>query len=70
MKTLPSLVRIGGALVVATAMSMSVSGCATPVGVSVAPTYVAPGPGWYWAHHGYYGWGWYHPVYGWHRGWA
>jgi len=41
-----------------------------PAGVVyVAPTYVAPGPGWGWRYHAEYGWGWYHPRYGWHRGW-
>ena len=69
MKTLPTLTRVGAALVVATAASLS--GCATPVGVTyVAPAYAVPAPGYYWAHHAHYGWGWYHPVYGWHRGWA
>jgi hypothetical protein len=41
-----------------------------PAGVAyVAPTYESPGPGWGWRYHEKYGWGWYHPEYGWHRGW-
>ena len=41
-----------------------------PVGVAyVAPTYAIPGPGYLWRYHPHYGWGWWHPVYGWHRGW-
>ena len=41
-----------------------------PAGVVyVGPTYFSPGPGWRWAYHENYGWGWHHPGYGWHRGW-
>ena len=41
-----------------------------PVGVAiVGPTYASPGPGWAWRYHPHYGWGWYHPHIGWHRGW-
>ena len=41
-----------------------------PVGVAiVGPTYVSPGPGWGWRYHPRYGWGWYNPHAGWHRGW-
>ncbi len=41
-----------------------------PAGVVyVAPTYVSPGPGYVWAYHATYGWGWHHPQYGWHQGW-
>ena len=41
-----------------------------PFGVAyVEPVYAIPGPGYIWAYHGVYGWGWYHPQYGWHRGW-
>ncbi|MEO8924987.1 MAG: hypothetical protein ABI330_19545 [Caldimonas sp.] len=41
-----------------------------PAGVVyVAPTYASPGPGWRWAYHARYGWGWHHRDYGWHRGW-
>ena len=42
---------------------------AAPVGVVVAPTYAIPGPGYVWAYHPHYGYGWYHPQRGWHRGW-
>jgi len=43
---------------------------AAPPGVAyVAPTYAIPGPGYVWAYHAHYGWGWHHPQYGWHRGW-
>ncbi len=42
---------------------------APPGVVYVQPTYAAPGPGWVWEYHSYYGWGWHHPHYGWHRGW-
>ena len=37
--------------------------------VYVAPTYESPGVGWVWEYHPVYGWGWHHPVHGWHRGW-
>ena len=41
-----------------------------PAGVIyVAPTYVAPGPGFIWSHHARFGWGWHHPQHGWHKGW-
>jgi hypothetical protein len=41
-----------------------------PAGVAyVAPTYAVPGPGYLWAYHPRYGWGWNHPAWGWHRGW-
>ena len=41
-----------------------------PPGVAyVGPTYAIPGPGYVWAYHAHYGWGWRHPQYGWHRGW-
>ncbi|SCX70326.1 hypothetical protein [Variovorax sp. EL159] len=41
-----------------------------PAGVVyVRPTYAIPGPGYVWHYHVHYGWGWYHPHYGWHRGW-
>ena len=35
----------------------------------VPPAYAIPGPGYVWAHHPQYGWGWHHPTYGWHKGW-
>ena len=45
-------------------------GYSAPAGVVyVAPDYAAPGPGWGWRYHAQYGWGWYHPEHGWHRGW-
>jgi hypothetical protein len=37
--------------------------------VYVAPTYAMPAPGYLWRFHASYGWGWYHPSHGWHRGW-
>ena len=41
-----------------------------PAGVTyVAPTYAIPGPGYVWAYHPRWGWGWNHPAWGWHRGW-
>jgi hypothetical protein len=41
-----------------------------PAGVAyLAPTYAMPGPGYVWQYHPRYGWGWRHPVHGWHRGW-
>jgi hypothetical protein len=43
---------------------------AVPPGVAyVAPTYPMPAVGFVWEYHPRYGWGWHHPVYGWHRGW-
>ena len=45
-------------------------GVVVPPGVVyVAPTYLSPGPGYVWAYHPRFGWGWRHPRYGWHRGW-
>ena len=45
-------------------------GYAPPPGVVyVQPTYAVPGPGYVWAYHPHYGWGWRHPDHGWHRGW-
>lgn len=41
-----------------------------PAGVAyIAPTYAIPAPGYEWRYHRTYGWGWWHPHYGWHRGW-
>ena len=37
--------------------------------VYVQPTYAAPAVGFTWVYHPRYGWGWYHPHEGWHRGW-
>ena len=60
-------------------LSLSLSACivapvrplyAAPPGVVyVAPTYAIPAPGYVWAYHANFGWGWHHPQYGWHRGW-
>lgn len=59
-------------------MAMSLSACVVapvayreppPRVAYVAPTYPCPGPGWVWAVHPAYGWGWHHPARGWHRGW-
>ena len=37
--------------------------------VYVAPTYALPAPGFVWRYNARFGWGWYHPQRGWHRGW-
>ena len=37
--------------------------------ITVAPTYAMPAPGYVWVQHPRFGWGWRHPVHGWHRGW-
>ena len=60
-------------------LTVSLSGCiiapiqpayGAPAGVAyVGPTYAMPGPGYAWAYHANYGWGWHSPRYGWHRGW-
>lgn len=43
---------------------------APPPGVVyVRPAYASPGAGYIWRYHRAYGWGWWHPRYGWHRGW-
>ena len=42
---------------------------APPSVTYVAPTYALPGPGYVWAYHPRYGWGWHHPAWGWHAGW-
>jgi hypothetical protein len=40
-----------------------------PYGVAyVAPTFAIPGPGYVWAYHAGFGWGWHHPQYGWRHG--
>lgn len=62
-----------------TALSAVLAGCVVapppgpphpPVGVAyIAPTYAIPAPGYQWRYHATYGWGWWHPHYGWHRGW-
>jgi hypothetical protein len=45
-------------------------GVVVPNGVVyVAPTYPAPAVGFIWSYHPVYGWGWFHPHRGWHRGW-
>lgn len=61
-------------LIPAVAVVAALSGCVVaPPTVRPAyvaqPTYASPGPGWVWEYHSYYGWGWHHPHYGWHRGW-
>ncbi|MDD5277069.1 MAG: hypothetical protein PHR16_13425 [Methylovulum sp.] len=33
----------------------------------VRPAYPIPAPGYLWRQHPGYGWGWYHPRFGWHR---
>jgi hypothetical protein len=64
----------------ATLLAVGLAGCVVapveptymgppPGVVYVAPTYPTPGPGYAWSYHGNYGWGWYHPGRGWHRGW-
>lgn len=67
------------ALVSAALLAALLSGCVVapvgpaygpPPGVAyIAPTYAVPGPGYLWAYHPRYGWGWHHPQQGWHRGW-
>jgi hypothetical protein len=42
---------------------------APPNVVYIAPAYAIPGQGYEWRYHDRYGWGWYHPANGWHRGW-
>ena len=42
---------------------------APPGVVYIAPTYALPAPGYVWAYHARFGWGWHHSQYGWHRGW-
>jgi hypothetical protein len=45
-------------------------GVVVPPGVVyVEPAYPMPAPGYVWAYHPGFGWGWRHPNYGWHRGW-
>jgi len=66
-------------LIASIALSATLAGCVVapagpayvaPAGVAyIAPTYAMPGPGYVWAYHPRYGWGWHHPVHGWHRGW-
>jgi hypothetical protein len=77
MSLLPRLV--SPAALAAALCTLALGGCVVapaapayvaPPGVAyVAPTYPAPGVGFVWAYHARYGWGWHHPVYGWHRGW-
>ena len=57
------------------ALAVLLSGCAPrpvdgpPGVVYVGPTYASPGPGYEWRYHRSYGWGYWHPRYGWHYGW-
>lgn len=59
------------------ALSALLGGCVVaepphhpPVGVAyIEPTYAIPAPGYVWRYHAVHGWGWWHPHYGWHRGW-
>lgn len=60
----------------AAVLALSLGGCVvaepphSPYGVAyVAPTYAIPAPGYAWRYHATQGWGWWHPRYGWHRGW-
>ena len=65
--------------IAAAVMAAGLAGCvvapvrpafvAPPGVVYVAPTYAIPGPGFVWAYHARFGWGWHHPELGWHRGW-
>jgi hypothetical protein len=65
-----ALVATLGGCVVATAPGPGPYPYAQPAGVAyVAPTYGIPGPGYSWRWHPHHGWGWWHPRYGWHRGW-
>ena len=69
------------ALIPASLLAVALGGCVVapvgpppgygpPPGVAyIAPTYAVPGPGYVWAYHQNYGWGYRHPQYGWHRGW-
>jgi hypothetical protein len=59
-----------GGCVVAPLGAPAYDGYGPPAGVAyVGPTYAVPGPGWVWAYHPHYGWGYHNPRYGWHRGW-
>lgn len=37
--------------------------------VVIRPTSPIPGPGYIWRFHPAWGWGWYHPRFGWYRDW-
>ena len=61
-------------LINALCLTIFLAGCAAePVTIRptsvVRPTYAIPGPGYLWRFHPNYGWGWYHPRFGWHLGW-
>jgi len=60
-----------GAMVVAPAPVMVAPApvVVAPSPVYVEPTYASPGVGFVWEFHPRFGWGWRHPVHGWHRGW-
>lgn len=51
------------------ATSPAVQGTVTVNTAYVEPTYAQPAYGYFWAFNPYFGWGWRHQVYGWHRGW-
>jgi hypothetical protein len=58
------------ARVVAPAVVVAPPEVVVPAGVVyVAPAYAVPAPGYVWAHHPRYGWGYRHARHGWHRGW-
>ena len=65
-------------LTLSLAAMAAVSGCVAypaprppPPGIAyVAPVGIAPASGYVWHYHARYGWGWWHPRYGWYRGWG
>lgn len=64
------------AIVLVGCLCLNLLGCAEqavsirPAAVTVVrPAYPSPGVGYVWAMHPRFGWGWRHPVYGWHQGW-
>lgn len=73
--------RICAFALISPVLAFALSGCVVAPGpvapafvapagvVYIAPTYPRPGPGYVWAYHAHYGWGWHHPQYGWHQGW-
>ena len=68
--TVPAVVLVAAAALGGCVVAPVAPAYVAPPGVAyVAPTYVTPGPGYVWAYHARFGWGWHHPAHGWHRRW-
>ena len=68
--SLAMAITLAGCIVAPARVAVAPPEVVVPAGVIyVAPSYAVPGPGYAWAHHPRYGWGYRHHHHGWHRGW-